>query len=408
MDEQPRRSRWPADAVKILALLLVFEAVRSQVFGPSGSLLDPGRRVAEATSRAAAESGRREGREDAVAVALGELSERVEGLRCEFERSVEALGARVEGDRAELERELGQRTAEYADALLERLREEEGRISLEIARLQARSEAIARLARAAERDPAAMQRSMILPTVQLRGNGTVGSGVLVYSEPQPELGTKGPPPHTTFVLTAYHVVVEVMGERFDRGTIEEVHVLRPDRPETTRTFSARLVLFDRRRDLALLRLDTTEKLDQVARWRPRQALSEIDVFRQAYAVGCPLGNRPLPTLGEISSKSKTVGDQVFWMLSAPIYFGNSGGGVFLADTCELIGVSSMIYTYGKSNPVVVPHLGLFVPLEAVYDWLDSEGYAFVHAKGSIPSEKLWKLVYRSGASPVPAAAPKGD
>ncbi|MGQ9592508.1 MAG: trypsin-like peptidase domain-containing protein [Planctomycetota bacterium] len=394
--------------MKILGLLLAFEVIRSQVLGPSGSLLDPGKRVAEATSRTAAEAGAREGDGDAVALALGDLSARIDGLRCEFEQSVEALGARFAEDRAELERQLGERTAEYADALLDRLREEEGRISVELARLQVRSDAIARIARAAERDPAAMQRSMILPTVQLRGNGTVGSGVLVYSEPQFDLGAKGPPPHATFVLTAYHVVAEVLGDRFDRGTIDEVHVLRPDLPETTRTFSARLVLFDRRRDLALLRLDTAEKFVQVARWRPRSGLSEIDVFRQAYAVGCPLGNRPLPTLGEISSKSKTVGDQVFWMLSAPIYFGNSGGGVFLADTYELIGVSSMIYTYGKSNPVVVPHLGLFVPLEAVYEWLDSEGYAFVHAKEPIPSEKLWKLVYRSGAWPVPAAAPKGE
>ena len=31
---------------------------------------------------------------------------------------------------------------------------------------------------------------------------------------------------------------------------------------------------------------------------PESELSRLDVFAPAYAVGCPLGNQPLPTLGE--------------------------------------------------------------------------------------------------------------
>jgi hypothetical protein len=82
-------------------------------------------------------------------------------------------------------------------------------------------------------------------------------------------------------------------------------------------------------------------------------------------------------VGEVSTKSKVVGDQVFWMLNAPTFFGNSGGGIYLGSTCQLIGISSMIYTYGKASPAVVPHMGLFVPLETLYDWLDTKGYSFI-------------------------------
>jgi S1-C subfamily serine protease len=102
---------------------------------------------------------------------------------------------------------------------------------------------------------------------------------------------------------------------------------------------------------------------------------KLSVFDTVYAVGCPLGNQPLPTFGEISSQYKPVGDEIFWMVSAPTFFGNSGGGIFLSGEGQLVGISSMIYTYGKRSPMVVPHMGLFVPLQTVRSWLRREGFA---------------------------------
>ena len=92
------------------------------------------------------------------------------------------------------------------------------------------------------------------------------------------------------------------------------------------------------------------------------------------------------------------------MLSAPTFFGNSGGGVYLADTYRLVGISSMIYTYGKMNPTVVPHMGLFVPIETIYRWLDGEGYSFVHERKPVPRVMLWKLVHSEKAAPSPRTA----
>ena len=65
------------------------------------------------------------------------------------------------------------------------------------------------------------------------------------------------------------------------------------------------------------------------------------------------------------------------MISAPTYYGNSGGGIFLADGRRLLGVFSKIYTHGRGNPVVVPHMGLCTPMSAIYAWLDAEGYGDV-------------------------------
>jgi S1-C subfamily serine protease len=67
-------------------------------------------------------------------------------------------------------------------------------------------------------------------------------------------------------------------------------------------------------------------------------------------------------------------DEDYWMVSTPAYFGNSGGGVFLAETCELIGIFSKIYTHGTYQPQVITHMGLAVPINVIHDWLDEIGF----------------------------------
>ncbi|HEX6882936.1 MAG TPA: hypothetical protein VF530_06120, partial [Planctomycetota bacterium] len=78
--------------------------------------------------------------------------------------------------------------------------------------------------------------------------------------------------------------------------------------------------------------------------------------------------------GEIATCSHHVDGQVYWMINAPTYIGNSGGGIFDADTHELLGLFSKIYTHGSLRPTIVPHMGLVTPLDRVYDWLVQVGH----------------------------------
>ncbi len=71
-------------------------------------------------------------------------------------------------------------------------------------------------------------------------------------------------------------------------------------------------------------------------------------------------------------------------LSAPTYIGNSGGGIFDAETHELLALFTKIYTHGTVRPMVVPHMGLATPLAAVYDWLDKVGYAALEPSNGAP------------------------
>ncbi len=220
------------------------------------------------------------------------------------------------------------------------------------------------------RHPGQMKNRMIYPVVQLRGNGTVGSGVVVWSEMDEKAGKA-----YTYIVTAHHVVVEILGEDPEAREISELRFVDPITDKLMEEpFSATLEAFQEDVDVSLLRVEMDEPWPYVAVFASPQQASRIEVFDRVYAVGCPLGNKPLPTAGEISSKTKSVGDQNFWMLNAPTFFGNSGGGVFLMDSGRLVGISSMIYTYGRRQATVVPHMGLFVPLESVRSWLREEGY----------------------------------
>ena len=160
---------------------------------------------------------------------------------------------------------------------------------------------------------------------------------------------------------------------------------------------ATLLEHDADLDAALLRLDTSKRIRFGAKLPTRDQLEGIRIFDKIYAVGCPLGNDPIPTPGEIADTHHHVDGNAYWMINAPTYIGNSGGGIFDAQSGALLGIFSKIYTHGSLRPTVVPHMGLVTPLERIYDWLESEGYAELITIDSDRGEKL-ALVHSEGTN----------
>src|SRR6185436_10836913 len=91
-------------------------------------------------------------------------------------------------------------------------------------------------------------------------------------------------------------------------------------------------------------------------------------------------------IGEVASTNHQVDGCTYWMLSAPTYIGNSGGGIYDARNDELIGIFSKIYTHGESHSTIVPHMGLATPLPVIYDWLQRQGFAALYKTDSAPAE----------------------
>lgn len=232
-------------------------------------------------------------------------------------------------------------------------------------RLSRQAQALAALRAAVQGDPAVLAERMILPTVRLDLPESTGSGTVIAAR----LLADGR--HEAFILTACHVIEEVVGEEAVGSVSVEFF---DGRGEVTRVVQAQVVSCDSSRDLALLSAVVSGPPPSAARLAGRETLARLRTFSPVYTVGCPLGLAPLPSRGEITNTNRWIEGELFWMTNAQMIFGNSGGGVYDAATQELVGVSSRVCAYGRVLPAAVPHLGVIVPVERVTAWLSEAGY----------------------------------
>lgn len=213
-----------------------------------------------------------------------------------------------------------------------------------------------------------LREDVLRPIFQIVGDEAVGSGVLIHRG-HDEDGDY------YLALSCYHVLRDILAESEDAVPEEYLFTLCFDQIGDGEVFAeARMLRQEASNDLALLRIDTGRNLGPVAQIAPLERASDVRPFTPVYTVGCPLGTGAQATLGEVTREDWVVDEQPYWMVSSPAYFGNSGGGVFLADTHELVGIFSKIYTHGSYRPQVVTHMGLAVPLPTLHGWLQEIGY----------------------------------
>jgi len=237
---------------------------------------------------------------------------------------------------------------------------------------------IDQLSRGLERDTGGLWRDMVGPTVQLAGETTVGSGVLLPSRPV-KAAEGDSTRYETLLITSWHVVRDIRAD----ARIEDPPIPVSIYAEGGGIWfeTARLVAHDVDLDAALLQLTTDEPVSCGAMLATREELEATTIFDEVVAVGCPLGNDPIPTRGEMIDTHHRVDGKSYWMISAPTYIGNSGGGIFDGRSHHLMGIFSKIYTHGSLRPTVVPHMGLVTPLLQIYDWLEEESIAKVVDSG---------------------------
>lgn len=205
-------------------------------------------------------------------------------------------------------------------------------------------------------------KRLLAPTVQIICGREVGSGTIIHSK-------RG----VTYVLTALHVIAH---EQTDDLQLIEVKIFSGSGEPLI--FSGKLIASSEKIDAAVVRINGKFFPQHVARLASRATLAKVAVFEKIYAIGCPLGYSPMPTSGELSSKTKKLKEQNYWMTSAPTIFGNSGGGIYRAESQELIGFLSRVSAYNNFINIAVPHMGIFVPMSEVYDWMDTEFLTYLY------------------------------
>jgi len=225
----------------------------------------------------------------------------------------------------------------------------------------------------------------IYPIVRVTQRFTGGSGTLVYS--LASLDT--PDIYSTYVLTNYHVIANAITikEEWDSNLQREVKKEKRgivyveifkyrelSTPIGTLKVEAEIVLYNKDEDMALIKLKTEEKADYIS-ILPKSGI-QYKVMDETIACGCSLGFPPLPTTGVITRLNFQINSLPYHMSSSQIIYGNSGGAMFLAETGELIGIPSLVPVVGWGT--VVTHMGLFIGIQRIYEWLERENYDFVY------------------------------
>jgi len=210
-----------------------------------------------------------------------------------------------------------------------------------------------------------------------------GSGTVLYS-------ALNEVTYSTYVLTNYHVIEskitynqewdpmlqeEVLRERRDTVYVEVFQYKQFSIDIGTFKIAADIVAYWKEGDLALLKLTSETEVEYVVSLFPRD--KEYYIFDQTIAVGCSLAFPPLPTYGILTRRNYRINALPYDMSESQIIYGNSGGGMFLAQTGELIGVPARVVAtnWGK---LPITHMGLFIPIARVYEWLEREHFEFIY------------------------------
>lgn len=199
-------------------------------------------------------------------------------------------------------------------------------------------------------------RSILAGTVRVEMEKGRGSGTVIAS--RKENGR-----WATYVLTNRHVVQE--------ETTAQVEWFRPGEFFSTTTKTADVIAVDAVRDLALLRIKDNVRAPSIAKLAARY--DSVMRGEKVWAAGAGLGFEPFVTEGHLSVPFAASPTGSRHLVSAPIIFGNSGGGLYHMgkDGPEMIGVPhAILQTGGGFVATPIPHMALVIPIRDVHEFIE--------------------------------------
>lgn len=243
-----------------------------------------------------------------------------------------------------------------------------------------------------------IHKEMLFPAVRIRkNNGSNGSGVIVSSKKNKK-GTIN-----TFILTNYHVIEDTIKivEKWDVTEKEkvdvEVHdgccveVFNYDKKmeiSSVSSYFSEVVSFGSWKagtDYALLHIKSCDRILKPAIINEEKFVS---IGEEVWTVGAPEDVFPTITKGIIGNKSTRFDGCDMMLITAPIFYGSSGGPVYKfseeKDSYTLIGIVSKVLideiTDKKAETNVkqmISHMAFAIPFEKIYEWLDDDGFDFI-------------------------------
>ena len=234
---------------------------------------------------------------------------------------------------------------------------------------------------------------MVYPAVRMLAGNVGGSGTVIYSAPDSRGKVH------TLVIGCHHVIeslIKIKEEweprvgrnvKVERRAEAVCEVFRYNRISEcigVTGIQSQIVAYSARVDLALLEMNDTEHVyEYVATLVPKDAVDSILLSSELWAVGAALLHPPILTQGFLNFKNDIIENEAYWMSSAQIIYGNSGGSMYWYGTPAarhyFIGVPAKInLSIAGFSATPITHMGYFVPPTTLYDFLDENDYQFVY------------------------------
>ena len=233
-----------------------------------------------------------------------------------------------------------------------------------------------------------LHEKILYPVTRVRAGSAGGSGVVVYSEPDP----KKPDEYINIAITCQHVVDGAikMRDEFDsvltrnRKTdyfaevIVEIFQYLGSRLISSNATSGDIIAYDKHHDLAAIRLHNPNKMPYVASIIPEDEIKDVRLFDNVVTSGCSLLHDPFGNMGTITSLREVIEQKNYIMANAPAIFGNSGGGLFHGDTGHLLGLTSRVtVTQMGFGLDVQAWMNFSTHPERLYEFFDNQELHFI-------------------------------
>ena len=233
-----------------------------------------------------------------------------------------------------------------------------------------------------------LHEQILYPVTRVRAEKAGGSGVLVYSQPDP----KSEGDFINIALTCEHVIADcvkirqewdaVIKKDVKKDFIEECSIEVFDyagsKISSANSTQATVIAYDKGHDLSAVRLHNTKPMPFVADIIPKEDIPGLRLFDPVWVSGCSLLHDPFASNGSLTYLREIIEQKEYMMYNAPSIFGNSGGGVFNGKTGNLLGLASRISTIQLGFGVdVMTWMGFCTHPDRIYEFIDHQELHFL-------------------------------
>ena len=234
-----------------------------------------------------------------------------------------------------------------------------------------------------------LHEKILYPVTRVKAGKAGGSGVLVYSEPDPKEEGK----YINIILTCQHVIDGAISVKDEWDSLLKREIKKDIKEEvanevfdydgskisSANSSQAEIIAYDKGHDLAAIKLRNSRPQEYVASIYPKDSIDDLQLFDDVWTSGCSLLHDPFASKGELTYLREMIDQKSYIMYNAPSIFGNSGGGVFHGENGTLLGLCSRITSIQLGFGIVVmTWMGFGTHPSRLYEFFEHHELQFIY------------------------------